>query len=162
MKRTTTFNVDFIYVCLSLEHNAKLWEEEDLWAAVMLVFLLLFYLRASVEFGVVAFSQLLTTPPRVGRELANIHYAAFSPFFETNDNGKSFHLYFSILETRAKPGYRLCRWSSKIFLRIYRFSFLQLEAYSHFKTIFCCFRLPSPSSARTSSFNGYTRLACFK
>lgn len=31
-------DVDFIYVCLSLEHNAKWGRREDLWAAVMLVF----------------------------------------------------------------------------------------------------------------------------
>lgn len=50
---------------------------------------------------------------------------SFFPAFETNDNGKSFHLHFSLC-SRIEPKPKqpsVYRWSSTMFLRIYRFSF---------------------------------------
>jgi hypothetical protein len=82
---------------------------EDSWAAVMWVFFF-FFGELLPNMGSLHFLDLLTTPPWVGRACKYTLCNFFFSVFETNDNGKSFHLYFSILETRTKRGNCLCNF----------------------------------------------------
>lgn len=105
-------DADFIYVCLSLEHNAKrrgFVGGRDVGFSSSSSSSSSSSASPLAEHEVDALLSSLTAPSWIG---ANTLCSSFFCCFETNDNGKSFHLYFlAVVVCRAR----------RTFLRTYRF-----------------------------------------
>jgi hypothetical protein len=144
VKRTTTFHVDFIYVCLSLEHYAKLWEmergEEDFVGGRDVGFFFFFISKFLCQ----GWGRCICSTPNhttAGWERA-CEYAAFFSFLKQMIMEKvSIFIFPSRDSSQVKQlSVQLENISQNLLIFFFYIS-LKLFFF-HSKTIFCCFFSP--------------------